>query len=290
MSAQSNVRLMEHLGDNALGIYTDGSSFPGPRRGGIGMVFVFADKAGAEVVREEPRPGYAGATNNQMELMACLEALKSLTGKRPVVDPWDYEKVVLFTDSQYVSKNFPTAKYEWINNRWLSRAGRPVENADLWKELVRQARKLDAMHKRLTIEWVKGHKDSHLNKRADKLARESAKGPTPQRVSHTRLRRKLSPKSVEVGSVQMVGQRTTIRIISDQYLAVQKLLKYRYEVMDEESADFQSVDFAFSDLDISLNRGHTYDVRFNDDPRNPRVVELFGEVETTKDADEEAAE
>ncbi len=41
------------LDDNALNIYTDGSSFSGPRAGGIGIVFVIVNDAGDEEVINE---------------------------------------------------------------------------------------------------------------------------------------------------------------------------------------------------------------------------------------------
>lgn len=62
--------------ENALNIYTDGSCYSGPRRGGIGIIFITIDEAGNEVVEEIELPGYQQATNNQMELMACIKALE----------------------------------------------------------------------------------------------------------------------------------------------------------------------------------------------------------------------
>lgn len=63
------------LRDNALNIFADGSSLPRPRRGGIGIRFVTTNALGDEVIEDHYLPGYKGATNNQMELMACIKAL-----------------------------------------------------------------------------------------------------------------------------------------------------------------------------------------------------------------------
>src|SRR5674476_981925 len=63
------------LAENALNIYTDGSSFSSPRTGGIGMRLVLVDTCGRERVHDFCPPGYKGATNNQMELKACIMAL-----------------------------------------------------------------------------------------------------------------------------------------------------------------------------------------------------------------------
>jgi len=62
--------------ENALNIYTDGSSLPHPRSGGIRIRFVTDDAQGEEVIENVELPGYKNATNNQMELYACVAALK----------------------------------------------------------------------------------------------------------------------------------------------------------------------------------------------------------------------
>jgi hypothetical protein len=45
--------------------------------------------------------------------------------------------------------------------------------------------------------------------------------------------------------------------------------------MSKKSKYYQNVDFIFSD--IMLSAGHTYFVRFNIEPKNPRIVKLFKE-------------
>lgn len=67
------------LAENALHIYTDGSSLPSPRRGGIGILFLLIDSQGREEISDSRHAGYKGATNNQMELQACIEALEEFT-------------------------------------------------------------------------------------------------------------------------------------------------------------------------------------------------------------------
>lgn len=62
--------------ENVLYIYTDGSSLQSPRRGGIGIRFINVDANGEEQVQDVQSPGYKGATNNQMELKACVMAIE----------------------------------------------------------------------------------------------------------------------------------------------------------------------------------------------------------------------
>src|SRR5712691_3560240 len=84
------------LRDNALNIFTDGASLPHPRRGGIGIRFVTTDAAGDAVVDERCLPGYASATNNQMELMACIKALE-MAHDHPKLEA--VKEVWIYTDS-----------------------------------------------------------------------------------------------------------------------------------------------------------------------------------------------
>lgn len=72
------------LDEDALNIYTDGSSFSGPRVGGIGIVFVIVNGAGdEEIVNEFDYPGYKQATNNEMELEACIKGLEEIEYPKP---------------------------------------------------------------------------------------------------------------------------------------------------------------------------------------------------------------
>ena len=52
---------MEYRDERDLHIYTDGSSYPGPRRGGVGVRFVMTGEDGNERFEDYPLPGYHGA-------------------------------------------------------------------------------------------------------------------------------------------------------------------------------------------------------------------------------------
>lgn len=101
-------------------------------------------------------------TNNRMELKAAIESLRIL--KYPC-------RVVVHTDSTYVEKAFNDGWIEnWIKKGWKNASKKPVENQDLWKELL----KLTDVH---DVRWVKvrGHADDDLNNRVDGLAVEAMK-------------------------------------------------------------------------------------------------------------------
>jgi ribonuclease HI len=97
---------------------TDGSMLPRPRGGGAGILFVLLDDEGNEEHREEMLSGFAGATQNQLELEAPIQALKMVTGRRPPFDPSRYRKIVIKTDATYVAENFGTAASVWSRNGW----------------------------------------------------------------------------------------------------------------------------------------------------------------------------
>jgi len=88
--------------ENAINIYTDGSSFCRPRLGGIGVRVVIINSSGLEEHEDYPLSGYAEATNNQMELYACIEGIK-IVMRRP--DFGNFERVAVYSDSQYVVDN-----------------------------------------------------------------------------------------------------------------------------------------------------------------------------------------
>jgi ribonuclease HI len=168
--------------ENALLIYTDGSLQWRGRKGGYGMVFVHVDDVGNEtVVDEHAPPGILGTTGNRMELLAVITAVK----KAPDCACYpQIAKVVVRTDSRYVTENYKRALFQWSQSRWMNEAGRPIDNADLWRDFAREYRRAE---KKPHIEWVKGHgkgrQKDPLNYAADKLAKASRDSPLKQQLT-----------------------------------------------------------------------------------------------------------
>lgn len=133
-------------------IYTDGACSGNPGPGGWGAVLIHGDR------RKEITGGSHQTTNNRMELTAALRALQKL--KQPC-------RVKLYTDSAYLANCFKQKWYvNWEKRGWLNSRKEPVENKDLWQELLQEVRKHE-------VEFikVKGHSDVELNNRCDELAR-----------------------------------------------------------------------------------------------------------------------
>ena len=264
---------MDNIVENAINIFTDGSSYSGPRKGGMGILFVVINDEGHEETFEHVPQGHKGANNQQMEVQACVEAFDYLLSKYSPISLSEYRKVIVNTDSMYVSENFNRAKYDWPRSKWMTRDGAPVANAEIWKNLVKKSQKLGMP---VHFQWVKGHKSSAGNKAADKMAKRSAKGPLRPPLTIVSVRRKKTDRTVQRGSVILSGQRLTVRIIVTERLNVQKIWKYKYEVVSKKSPFHDNVDLAFSHL--PLRDGHSYFVLMNDDTKNPRILKCYREM------------
>jgi len=269
----------EPLDEGVLTIFVDGSMRESPRRGGIGICFVWIDADGNE---SEPwdhaLPATAGATNQQMELEAPYQALRLALSSRAPFQLEDFHKIEIRTDSLYVKEGVGTAINYWSKNRWTTREGNAVQNVPDWKNLLRMMRRLREEHRLpVNFEWKKGKKGRHA-KAVDKLAKQSSESPSFGRSRTTALRKKVTKEKVDPGSVRMEGQTIAIRIVEARYLGPpHNRTRYRFEVIDEESPYFGKVDFAESELE--LKRGHMYLVCMNDVPATPRIVDLVEELE-----------
>lgn len=266
---------MERHDDNALIIYTDGSCLNTPRRGGCAYRFVWADATGNECIEDVSGPGLLGATISYMELLACIEALKEITAGKGPVPRWEYEKVVIYSDSQYVVDNLDNAKWSWPRNAWMTREGEPVHHVDLWKELVRLIRRIG----RVEVRKVKAHKLNPHNKAVDRLAKASARAASRPMPGAPMVARRTSPRRTQPRSVPIDGQVETIRVLVVRDMPKQRYHQYKYEVVDEESASHHAVDDAYAeDGVVELRRNHTYEVRFSAGTRGRWIEEVIGEV------------
>lgn len=265
---------MQQLDETALNIYTDGSCRPSPWRGGIGFLFITVDENGDEQVLEQCPPGWRTATNNQMELQAVIDALRFVLDRHSPFDLGDFSKVVVHTDSMYVSENFLKAKFEWPKTKWRTRQGPPVANTPQWKELLHLVKKAPV---RVEIKWVKGHRKDRFNLKVDELAKNSADDSKGRTLAPKRIRRKKSPFKTKPGSVEMVGQTTVIHVTTDEWLrAPHNCYKYTYEVIEPDSPYHLRRDKCHSE--VMLSAGHFYRVRFNEDGNNPWIEEKLEEI------------
>lgn len=264
------------IDDDALIIYTDGSMFGSPRRGGIGFRFLYNDDAGNEKTEDFCPMGYKGATNNQMELRACIEALQETATHSRL---GQFSRIIVNTDSQYVRDNVPRAIFEWPKTKWRKKGEGAVLNAVLWKELIKEIKGLQPH--RVDFEWVPGHPGDRHNKAAHKLAQQSAKGVLNEPLTVVNVARKSTEEQVQIGCVKMHGQRIAIQIISSEFLSVQKVWRYKYQVVSKGSKYFDLVDQICSlpRPDTALSRWHKYLISVNTNTANPTILKVLKEID-----------
>lgn len=254
---------------NTLYIYTDGSSFSKPRVGGFGVIFVYLDKDGNEQSVIESEGGFKGATNNQMELYACVYGLEQVPYLKISIR---YNLIEIRTDSLYVTGNLKRVPY-WIKQQWFTGSGKPVSNVELWKKLLKLTQKQKC---KVDTIWIKGHADDEYNKAVDKIAKQSAKGAIKPALSVVTLRRKKSKEQTKSGTIIHTKEPVTIYIVSSELLRQQKLYKYRYQVVDDKHNFNGDLDIAYST--ICLGDAHHYSVIFNQNPKNSRILKYLNEV------------
>ncbi|MFC2129848.1 ribonuclease HI [Bacteroidota bacterium] len=140
-------------------IYTDGSSLGNPGPGGWGAVLIYGR------YRKELSGGFKMTTNNRMEVLAAIEALKVLKNDKRL-------KVRLHTDSSYLVNTMTKGWIEnWISKNWKKK-NKPIPNTDLWLRLLTQVKKHD-----VEFTWVPAHTGIAENERCDELAKEAAGMP-----------------------------------------------------------------------------------------------------------------
>lgn len=138
-------------------IYTDGGARYNPGPGGYGIVLIY------QGVHKEISGGYRHTTNNRMELMGCIVALRALEHRNL--------PITLYSDSSYVVNGISKGwAKSWRKNGWIKSDKQPAINADLWAELLKLVEPLD-----ITFKWVKGHVGHPINERCDELAVAAAK-------------------------------------------------------------------------------------------------------------------
>ncbi len=130
-------------------IYTDGAARGNPGPGGYGIVMEWVGKA----YRKEFAKGFKHTTNNRMELLAVIDALKKL--KKPGIS------AIVFTDSKYVAD---AVNKKWVFG-WEKKNFKDRKNSDLWIEFLKEIRKHN-----VSFKWIKGHNDHPQNERCDALA------------------------------------------------------------------------------------------------------------------------
>lgn len=124
--------------------YTDGAYSSARDQGGIGVVFLKNGKKTVEYSR-----GFKQTTNNKMEILAALFALKSI--KMPI------DSLTIYTDSMYV---IGCATLGWKRKK----------NIVLWEAFDRELQRVNLLCPNIKFQHVKGHSENQWNNYVDHLA------------------------------------------------------------------------------------------------------------------------
>ncbi len=135
-------------------IYTDGSCLENPGNGGWAAIIKINEN------KKKISGSEKNTTNNRMELLATINALKSINSD---------EEINIFTDSQYVKLGITEWINTWVKNNWKTSKKEDVKNKDLWTELYNLNRTL-----KVKWVWIKAHAGNPLNEEVDLLAKKAA--------------------------------------------------------------------------------------------------------------------
>ena len=135
-------------------IYTDGSCLKNPGDGGWAAIININDKI------KKISGSVKDTTNNKMELMAPIMALKQIKQN---------DQIEIYTDSQYVRLGITEWVHKWIKNNWQTSKKEPVKNKELWIQLYELTNQFE-----IKWIWVKAHAGNALNEEVDLLAKKAA--------------------------------------------------------------------------------------------------------------------
>ena len=129
-------------------IYTDGGCRGNPGPG-----------AWAVVIYNGENPTFLGdyhpkTTNNQMELIALLEAIKWCS----INDI----PATIYSDSSYCVQGINTWMHAWNRGNWK----KPKKNKELWKKVHQAYRNFNG-----NVYWVRGHNGNIGNEKADEVVK-----------------------------------------------------------------------------------------------------------------------
>ena len=135
-------------------IYTDGSCLTNPGHGGWAAIINENGKIKKISGNEK------NTTNNRMELLAPINALKKINAS---------SQITIYTDSQYVKLGITEWINKWIINNWQTSKKEDVKNKDLWIELYNLNKSLN-----VNWNWVKAHAGIPMNEEVDLMAKKAA--------------------------------------------------------------------------------------------------------------------
>ncbi len=147
---------------SALAIFADGACRGNPGPGAWGAI----GQNGQGELLFEANGMQMLTTNNQMELMGAIEAIKRIVEYMDAEGFRRTNPIHLYSDSKYLIDGINQWIEGWKKRGWKKADGKTPENIELWKELDFLRSGLQGIH----FHWVKGHAGHPQNEQCDLLA------------------------------------------------------------------------------------------------------------------------
>ena len=217
-----------------------------------------------------------------MELRACIEAYKVA---RRIAKETSVGRVIIVSDSLYVVDNAKRAQF-WRKNGWRNQEEMPIENPDLWRELLSVSHLAGV---RVDLRWQKG-KSTDVLKEVDKKAKEAGKsgigrtdfGYHPGKISSSKVGK---GRAVPFSAI---NQEETVHVYRKMPAGSGSTKEHKvfFDLFSEEENMYSTKYYAYVSLDLGalLCRRHCYRVLFNNNSRYPRVEKILNEMERCPDS------
>jgi ribonuclease HI len=221
--------------------------------------------------------GCSESTNQRMELMPCIEALKWVRLRQP----WpDVTRVQIITDSTYVTNGLPYAAY-WKRNKWRNQHGQPIFNSDLWQALLTARVKAGL---RVDFVYQKGKKTAE-GKLIDAAAKAAAQrggidkdsGYMPGAFRRSMVKGGVALPYPATGQVAVVRPYAKKPVLKGEE-------RISFNVFDELAQTYESKFYAFSTpmIAFELHSWRGWRVQLNAELNFPRIVAVIEEVALPK--------
>lgn len=102
-------------------------------------------------------------TNNVAEMTAAINGMDLAINHGA-------ENLLIYTDSEYVTKGISQYLNKWKSNGWKKSTGDEIANKSLWQAIDGKVAELRDKNIRYTVQWVKGHDGHRGNVMADNMA------------------------------------------------------------------------------------------------------------------------
>lgn len=258
------------LDPHAVKIHVDGNCYPS-RSGG----FAARVEWGCDIDREPEIIEFGGffeTTVNRMELRACIRGHEWAWDN---IDELRGRRILVLTDSTYVRDSYRWA-IGWSQNDYRNSEGRPMKNDDLLRELMTLRRKL-CRAARVDVVLIPRRSDDGA-KAVDTLAKEGGKMPAfvDRGFATGKVGRSKGNSRKSAKLYPAAAQTIFIRPYKSG-MARSDVQVYRFEVWEDAKGMFFDKFEAYSSNDIGneLHRQNVFQVRMNDLPRYPQIVEIL---------------